>query len=72
VGGDGRFWNKEAIQIIIKIAAGNGIGKLLIGILISKSSDNAGQNGILSTPAISAIIRERKVYGNKISQFGTF
>jgi phosphoglucomutase len=52
VGGDGRYWNKEALQIIIKISAGNGIGKLLIG-----------QDGILSTPAVSAIIRARHAYG---------
>jgi len=52
VGGDGRFWNPEAIQIIIKIAAGNGIAKLLIG-----------KGGVLSTPAVSAIVREQKVYG---------
>lgn len=52
VGGDGRYWNKEALQIIIKISAGNGIAKLLIG-----------QDGILSTPAVSAIVRARKAYG---------
>lgn len=52
VGGDGRYWNKAALQIIIKIAAGNGVGKLLIG-----------QDGILSTPAVSAIVRARNAYG---------
>lgn len=52
VGGDGRYWNKEALQIIIKISAGNGVGGLLIG-----------QNGILSTPAVSAIIRGRGAFG---------
>ena len=31
VGGDGRFWTREAIQIIIKIAVGNGFGRLWIG-----------------------------------------
>jgi phosphoglucomutase len=50
--GDGRFWNKEALQIIIKIAAGNGVSKLIIG-----------QNGIFSTPAVSAVIRATKAYG---------
>eukprot|EP01114_Cavostelium_apophysatum_P014713 TRINITY_DN3880_c0_g1_i1.p1 TRINITY_DN3880_c0_g1~~TRINITY_DN3880_c0_g1_i1.p1 ORF type:complete len:559 (+),score=158.18 TRINITY_DN3880_c0_g1_i1:85-1761(+) len=52
IGGDGRFWNTEAVQIIIKIAAGNGVGCLLIG-----------KNGVVSTPAVSSIIRGRKAYG---------
>lgn len=52
VGGDGRYWNKEALQIIIKISAANGIAKLLVG-----------QNGIFSTPAVSAIIRGRNAFG---------
>ncbi len=52
VGGDGRYWNKQALQIIIKISAANGIAKLLIG-----------QDGIFSTPAVSAIIRARGAYG---------
>ncbi|KAI7740136.1 hypothetical protein M8C21_005277 [Ambrosia artemisiifolia] len=49
LGGDGRYFNKEAAQLIIKIAAGNGVGKVLVG-----------KEGILSTPAVSAIIRKRK------------
>lgn len=52
VGGDGRYFNDKASQIIIKIAAANGVGKILIG-----------QDGILSTPATSAVIRGRKAYG---------
>eukprot|EP01116_Phalansterium_solitarium_P023106 TRINITY_DN7926_c0_g1_i2.p1 TRINITY_DN7926_c0_g1~~TRINITY_DN7926_c0_g1_i2.p1 ORF type:complete len:565 (+),score=240.23 TRINITY_DN7926_c0_g1_i2:103-1797(+) len=52
VGGDGRYWNNEALQIIIQLSAGNGVAKLLIG-----------QNGILSTPAVSAVVRARKAYG---------
>ncbi|KAA3459805.1 phosphoglucomutase, cytoplasmic [Gossypium australe] len=43
LGGDGRYFNREASQIIIKIAAGNGVGKILVG-----------REGILSTPAVSA------------------
>ncbi|KAF7820943.1 phosphoglucomutase, chloroplastic [Senna tora] len=31
LGGDGRYFNREAAQIIIKIAAGNGVGKILVG-----------------------------------------
>ncbi|CAG0890735.1 unnamed protein product [Cyprideis torosa] len=52
VGGDGRFYGKEAVEKIIKIAAGNKVGKLIIG-----------QNGILSTPAASHLIRKRKADG---------
>ena len=52
VGGDGRYWNDVAIQTIIKMAAANGVQKLLVG-----------QNGILSTPAVSAIIRATKSFG---------
>ena len=47
IGGDGRHFNREAIQIIIKIAAANGFGELIIA-----------QNGLLSTPAASHIIRK--------------
>lgn len=42
VGGDGRYFSKEAIQIIIKLAAGNNVNKLYVA-----------KNGILSTPGIS-------------------
>ncbi|KAI3705829.1 hypothetical protein L1987_76073 [Smallanthus sonchifolius] len=55
LGGDGRYFNKEAAQLIIKIAAGNGVGKVLVG-----------KEGILSTPAVSAIIRKRKAKGGFI------
>ncbi|EOA14817.1 hypothetical protein CARUB_v10028132mg [Capsella rubella] len=55
LGGDGRYFNKEASQIIIKIAAGNGVGKILVG-----------KEGILSTPAVSAVIRKRKANGGFI------
>ncbi|KAL1838394.1 hypothetical protein VTJ49DRAFT_2706 [Mycothermus thermophilus] len=52
IGGDGRFWNPEVIQLIAKIGAAYGVKKLLVG-----------QNGILSTPAASHIIRKRKATG---------
>lgn len=52
VGGDGRYYVKEAVEKIIKIAAANGVKKLIIG-----------QNGILSTPAVSTIIRKYKTLG---------
>jgi phosphoglucomutase len=55
VGGDGRFYNREAIQIIIRMAAANGFSKLLVG-----------QGGILSTPAASCIIRKHQAYGGII------
>ncbi|KAG9464229.1 hypothetical protein GDO78_020280, partial [Eleutherodactylus coqui] len=55
VGGDGRYYMKEAIQLIIQIAAANGIGRLVIG-----------QNGILSTPAVSCVIRKIKAIGGII------
>jgi phosphoglucomutase len=55
VGGDGRFYNKDAIQIIIKMAAANGFGKLIVG-----------QNGLLSTPAASCVIRKYKAFGGII------
>ncbi|KAJ8438038.1 hypothetical protein Cgig2_030019 [Carnegiea gigantea] len=37
LGGDGRYFNKEAAQIIIKIAAANGVGKILVGRAIAVS-----------------------------------
>lgn len=55
LGGDGRYYNREAIQTILKMAAANGIGRILVGL-----------NGILSTPAASAIIRENQAYGGII------
>ena len=55
IGGDGRHFNREAIQIIIKIAAANGFGELIIG-----------QHGLLSTPAASHIIRKYGAFGGLI------
>ncbi|KAK4993629.1 Phosphoglucomutase-2 [Elasticomyces elasticus] len=52
IGGDGRYWNPEVMQLIAKIGAAYGVKKLLIG-----------QDGILSTPAASHIIRIKKATG---------
>ncbi|XP_011498014.1 PREDICTED: phosphoglucomutase [Ceratosolen solmsi marchali] len=52
VGGDGRYYGRDVIEKIIKIAAANGISKLLVG-----------QNGIFSTPAVSTVIRKYKTIG---------
>ncbi len=55
VGGDGRFFNREAIQIVAKMAAANGFGRVVIG-----------KGGILSTPAASALIRAIGAFGGII------
>src|SRR5271170_6260787 len=55
LGGDGRFFNREAIQVVVKIAAANGFGRLLVG-----------KGGILSTPAVSALIRSLHAFGGII------
>lgn len=52
VGGDGRFFCKKAAEIIIQISAANGVSKLLVG-----------KDAILSTPAVSSLIRRNKAYG---------
>lgn len=52
LGGDGRFYNREAIQTILKMAAANGFARVLVG-----------QNGILSTPACSCVIRKYQALG---------
>jgi phosphoglucomutase len=52
VGGDGRYFNRPAIQTILKMAAANGVGKTLVG-----------QGGILSTPAASCLIRKYDAMG---------
>ncbi|KAK7714455.1 Phosphoglucomutase-2 [Botryosphaeria dothidea] len=52
IGGDGRYWNPEVVQLIAKIGAAYGVKKLIIG-----------QDGILSTPAASNVIRVRKATG---------
>src|SRR3569832_359640 len=55
LGGDGRYYNRTAIQIILKMAAANGVGRVLVG-----------ERGILSTPAASCVIRKRRAYGGII------
>lgn len=55
VGGDGRYFNRKAIQTIIKMAVANGFGELMIG-----------KGGLLSTPATSCIIRKYQAFGGLI------
>lgn len=55
VGGDGRFYNREAIQVILRMAAANGVARSLVG-----------RGGILSTPAASCIIRKYGTQGGII------
>jgi phosphoglucomutase len=55
VGGDGRFFNADAIQTILKMAAANGVSHAIVG-----------QNGLLSTPAASHLIRKRGANGGII------
>jgi phosphoglucomutase len=55
LGGDGRYYNRTAIQTIIKMAAANGFARVLVG-----------QAGILSTPASSHVIRKYKTFGGMV------
>ena len=55
LGGDGRFFNREAAQTILKMAAANGAARVI-----------AGCGGLLSTPAASAVIRARGADGGII------
>ncbi|VDP05972.1 unnamed protein product [Soboliphyme baturini] len=55
VGGDGRYLCDHVVQLIIQIAAANGVHKLIVG-----------QNGFFSTPAVSCIIRKYKTDGGII------
>jgi len=52
LGGDGRYYNETAIQTILRMAAAHGVGRVLVG-----------RDGLLSTPAVSAIIRKRRADG---------
>src|SRR5277367_6498275 len=55
LGGDGRYFNRETIQTVLKMAAASGFGRVLLG-----------QGGILSTPAASCLIRKYKAFGGLI------
>ena len=55
IGGDGRYFNREAIQTIIKMAIANGFATVIIG-----------QSGILSTPAASCVVRKYKALGGLV------
>ncbi|UCB55738.1 MAG: alpha-D-glucose phosphate-specific phosphoglucomutase [Thiotrichales bacterium] len=55
LGGDGRYYNREALQIILKMAAASGFGKVMVG-----------RGGILSTPAASCVIRKYQTFGGII------
>ncbi|HEY5309325.1 MAG TPA: alpha-D-glucose phosphate-specific phosphoglucomutase, partial [Casimicrobiaceae bacterium] len=52
LGGDGRFHNRAAVQVILRMAAAQGFGRVLVG-----------QGGILSTPALSCVVRKHGAYG---------
>jgi len=55
LGGDGRFYNRQAMQVILNMAAANGIERVKVG-----------QAGILSTPATSCVIRKYRADGGII------
>ncbi|MEC9196970.1 MAG: alpha-D-glucose phosphate-specific phosphoglucomutase [Pseudomonadota bacterium] len=55
LGGDGRFFNAQAIQVILRMACANGAARMVVG-----------QNGVLSTPAASNLIRQRGADGGLI------
>jgi phosphoglucomutase len=52
LGGDGRYFNRPAVQVILKMAAAHGVGRVLVG-----------RGGILSTPAVSCVIRKHNADG---------
>ena len=55
LGGDGRYYNREAIGVILRMAAANGFGRVLVG-----------QGGLLSTPASSCVVRKYRAFGGII------
>ena len=55
LGGDGRFYNRHAIQVILRMAAANGVARVIVG-----------QGGLLSTPAASCLIRKYHTNGGII------
>ncbi len=55
VGGDGRYYNREAIQTVVRIALANGFGRIVVG-----------KGGLLSTPAVSGLIRALGAYGGVV------
>jgi phosphoglucomutase len=52
LGGDGRYYNRHAVQVILRMAAANGFGKVMVG-----------RGGLLSTPAASCVIRKYQAFG---------
>jgi phosphoglucomutase len=52
IGGDGRYYNRQAIQVIVRMAAASSLGRVLVG-----------RGGLLSTPAMSAVIRRTGAMG---------
>ena len=52
LGGDGRYFNRSAVQAILRMAAAHGFAKVLVG-----------RGGILSTPALSCVIRKHAAFG---------
>jgi phosphoglucomutase len=55
VGGDGRFYNREVVQIVLKMAVAARFGRAIVG-----------QGGLMSTPAVSAVIRKHKAFGGVV------
>ena len=55
LGGDGRYYNDSAVQIILRMAAANGFGRVVVG-----------RDGLFSTPAVSHLVRKRRALGGII------